>query len=69
MQESKVFIEWTAQEAKIETTAVLVELQIQLVQWQSDLTHIRNDSSKRIQVAEQSKRWLERVLDMSGLLH
>ena len=68
LYESKMFIEWTAQEVEIETAATLVELQIQLAQWQDNLREMWNNNAQRTQVAEQSKRWSDRVLDMSGLL-
>lgn len=68
IEKSKFFIEWTAAEAEIEKAAELVELQIQLARWQQNWTNIWIDPEQRQQVADQSKRWSEKVLKMSGLL-
>ncbi len=68
IDESKMFIEWTAAQAEINTAEKLVELQIQLALWQ--LRWLKNwpDQSRRAQVAEQSSEWSKHVLEMSGLL-
>ena len=68
LDESKFFIEWTATDAEINIAAELVELQIQLAQWQRSLPRIWTDPIQRVRIAEQSHFWSERVLDMSGLL-
>ena len=68
IDESKMFIEWTAAQTEIHTAAKLVELQIQLARWQLQWQSIWKDSSKRLQVAEQSSYWSRQVLEMSGLL-
>jgi hypothetical protein len=68
IDESKMFIEWTATQADIITAEKLVELQIQLALWQLGLLKIWPDKSKRAQVAEQSSAWSKHVLEMSGLL-
>jgi len=68
IDENKFLIEWTAPEADIDTAAELVELQIQLAVWQRSWASIWADTVQRMQVAEQSRIWSERVLDMSGLL-
>lgn len=68
LDESKFFIEWTASDTEISIAAELVELQIQLAQWQHKLARTWIDSEQRLQLAEQSRVWSERVLDMSGLL-
>src|ERR1043165_18026 len=57
INESKLFIEWTAAQAETETAAKLVELQIQLALWQLQWQRIWADPSKRAQVAEQSRLW------------
>ncbi len=67
IDESKMFIEWTAAQAEIHTAEKLVELQIQLALWQLQWGGIWNDSIKRKQVAEQSSLWSKQVLEMSGL--
>ena len=68
IDESKMFIEWTAAQAETETAAKLVELQVQLALWQLQWQNIWVDPSRRAQVAEQSSAWSKQVLEMSGLL-
>ena len=68
LQESKWFIEWTAQEAEIEIAAELVELQVQLACWQYNLARNWPDIEQRMKVAEAAKIWSDKVLNMSGLL-
>ena len=68
LQESKLFIEWTAQDAEIEIAAELVELQIQLACWQYSWARIWEDAEQRMRVGEQGRIWSEKVLNMSGLL-
>lgn len=68
IDESKMFIEWTAAQAETETSAKLVELQVQLALWQLQWQNIWADSAKRTEVAEQSRLWSTQVLEMSGLL-
>jgi hypothetical protein len=68
IDESKMFIEWTAAQAEIEVAAKLVELQVQLALWQLQWNTIWVDSSQRSQVAEQSGTWSKQVLELSGLL-
>src|ERR1044071_8718652 len=68
IEESKMFIEWTAAQAEIEVAAKLVELQIQLALWQLQWQSIWTDPKKRSQVAEQSSTWSKQVLELSGLL-
>ena len=68
LDESKHFIEWTAAEAEIDKAAELVELQIQLARWQYHWEDIWSDPARRREVAEQSGRWSDRVLELSGLM-
>src|ERR1041385_114866 len=68
IDESKMFIEWTAAQAETETAAQLVELQVQLARWQLQWQNIWADSSKRSQIAQQSSAWSKQVLELSGLL-
>jgi hypothetical protein len=68
IDESKMFIEWTAAQTETETAAKLVELQVQLALWQLQWQSIWNDASRRKQFAEQSSAWSKQVLEMSGLL-
>ena len=68
IDESKMFIEWTAAQTEINTAEKLVELQIQLARWQLQWQNIWLDASKRSKVAEQSSAWSKQVLELSGLL-
>jgi len=68
VEESKIFIEWTALDADIDTAGELVELQIQLALWQLRWAKIWADPEQRMEVAEQAKIWSDRILERSGLL-
>jgi len=68
IDESKHFIEWTAQETEIETAAQLVELQVELALWQVKLNKIWLDVNQRKQISEKSNAWSQQVLIASGLL-
>ncbi len=68
IDESKMFIEWTAAQTEINTAEKLVELQIQLALWQLQWKAIWTDPTKRKQVAEQSAEWARQILELSGLL-
>jgi len=68
LQESKLFIEWTAQDAEIEIASELVELQIHLACWQYSWAGILEDAQQRMRVGEQGRIWSGKVLNMSGLL-
>ena len=68
IDESKMFIEWTAAQAEIPTAALLVDLQVQLACWQLGWDRIWADSTQRKQVAEQSANWSKQVMELSGLL-
>ncbi|MDQ3005178.1 MAG: hypothetical protein M3R47_07315 [Chloroflexota bacterium] len=69
IDESKMFIEWTAAQAEINTAEKLVDLQIQLALWQLQWENIWPNISKRNQVAEQSALWSKQILELSGLLN
>ena len=66
--ESKFFIEWTAAEAEIEIAAELVQLQIQLSQWESRLSQLWTDTNERQKLSQASGIWSDKVLNWSGLL-
>jgi hypothetical protein len=68
IDESKHFIEWTAADAEAETAAELVELQVLLARWQAAWGRTWADPMQRGQMIEQSHRWSDRVLALSGLL-
>ena len=69
IDESKMFIEWTAAQAEVNAAEKLVELQVQLALWQLRWKTIWPDHSKRRQVAEQSANWSKQALELSGLLN
>ena len=69
IDESKMFIEWTAAQAEIPTAALLVDLQVELARWQLGWNGIWSDANMRKQLAEQSADWSRQVLEMSGLLN
>lgn len=68
IEESKYFIEWTAVEAKPETTAELVRLQIELAILQRKFDENWNDEQKRLEIGRQAKSWSQNVLQKSGLI-
>ncbi len=68
LSESKLFIEWTAADADIDTAAELVELQVQLARWQQNWERIWSDPTQRQLVAGQAHDWSGRALERSGLL-
>ncbi len=68
MEESKHFIEWTAPEAKDETTLELADLQRKLAQWQRNLNSDWHDGQRRMEIGKQAKALSEIVLQRSGLL-
>ncbi len=65
LYESKYLIEWTACEFDVETTAELVELQVQLARWQLTLNHCLTDNSRNQEFITQIGNWLKKVLQMS----
>ncbi len=68
LEESKLFIEWTAGEVDIDSAAELVTMQIQLARWQRNWQSLWADTAQRIKMAEQARVWSERVLELSGIL-
>ncbi|MBL8098761.1 MAG: hypothetical protein JNK81_06240 [Anaerolineales bacterium] len=68
IDESKHFIEWTAQEAEIETASKLVEIQVQLARWHITLDKNWLDINHRKQMSEKSIQWSQEVISSSGLL-
>ncbi len=68
IEESKLFIEWTAHETEIETAAKLVELQVELALWQIKIDRIWLDAEQRKKISEKSDHWSQQVLMVSGLL-
>jgi len=68
IDESKHFIEWTAQETEIDTAAKLVELQVELALWHIKLDKAWLDTDQRKKISEQSNAWSQQILVASGLL-
>jgi len=68
IDESKMFIEWTAAQTEINTAAMMVDIQVQLALWQIRWESIWTDPAKRKQIAEQSGIWSKQILELSGLL-
>ena len=68
LEESKFFIEWTASNVEPDFQKELIELQLQLAQWQRIWSDIWEDSAQRENVTRQAQIWSKRVLEMSGLL-
>ncbi len=68
IEESKYFIEWTAPEAELQTSAELAEIQINLAIWQQNWDANWNDSMKRSEIVQQAKHYSNSILQKSGLL-
>lgn len=68
IDESKMFIEWTAAQADINTAAIMVDIQVQLSLWQIRWDRIWNDSAERTLIAQKSGMWSKQILELSGLL-
>lgn len=68
IEESKFFIEWTASDTALDMLAVLVELQVEMALWHQSWLSAGIDSTQRERIAQASRTWAERVLEMSGLL-
>jgi hypothetical protein len=67
-EESKNFIEWTAQDAEIGTTVELIELQLQIAVWQHQWQKTWEDKDNRELLARTSADWSRKLLERSGLL-
>lgn len=68
LEESKLFIEWTASEVDIDDAAELTAMQLQLTRWQRGWQTLWANPAQRMEMAEQAKIWSERVLELSGVL-
>ncbi len=69
MHESKWFIEWTAADLSVEEAAELVWLQSQLARWEIQSKDNWDNESWRQDLMSESRRWSEKLIGMSGLLH
>jgi hypothetical protein len=68
VEESKLFIEWTAADAGANVQEELADLQRELVGWQHEWEAIWADSLRRAIVAERAGELSRRLLEISGLL-
>ncbi|MGB2705272.1 MAG: hypothetical protein WBC74_00195 [Candidatus Omnitrophota bacterium] len=68
LEESKFFIEWTAQEASLEVQAVLSEIQLKLALWQRHLAQKRENVREIEEVKNATKAWSNNLLEISGIL-
>jgi hypothetical protein len=68
IDESKFFIEWTASEAELETSAKLVELQLELALLQRRFDKTWSDEASRFDIGRQAKDWSNQVLANAGLI-
>lgn len=68
LEESKFFIEWSAQETNYETAADLIKFQIQLSLWQRNLKMLWSIKDERQKIASEAHSMSQKILKMSGLL-
>jgi hypothetical protein len=67
VQESELFIEWTASEADPSVQLVLADCQRQLARWHLAWKDIWSSPARRAEVAIHAGSWSQRVLEASGL--
>jgi hypothetical protein len=67
--ESRLFIEWTIEDADPSQQAELNELRELISRWRMELTEIWNDAERRNNVAAQAAAWSQKILESSGLLN
>lgn len=67
--ESRLFIEWTIEDAGASQQAELNKLRELISRWRMELTEIWNDAERRNDVATQAAAWSQRILESSGLLN
>ena len=68
IEESKFFIEWTAEEAEIEKSFELVKLQIDLALLERKLEIDWSINENREAIGQQAKLWSKQVLIQAGLI-
>lgn len=69
LQESKWFIEWTADELDIQVADTLIQLQIQLAIWQIQSQKKWDDPGWRFELKVKTQEMSQKILEMSGLLN
>ena len=67
LDESRFFIEWAAADTGLETTAELVEMQVQLSWWYHHWQEEQTKPAEVTRFVSQTHVWSDRVLDLSGL--
>jgi hypothetical protein len=68
LEESALFIEWTAGDLSDDNKPVLVDLQRLLVKWRRSWHLIWPDQKRRDEVAQEAGLWSQRILRVAGLL-
>jgi hypothetical protein len=68
IRESQYFAEWTANDASLELTLSIVDMQRQLARWKLHWDEVWQDKTRKVQMQEQAKLWSETMLEHSGLL-
>lgn len=68
VEESKLFVEWTAGKVDIDNAAELVSMQVQLARWQRGWQTLCVDPVRRMEMATQVEGWSEWILELSGTL-
>ncbi len=68
-EESKHFIEWTANEAEADTTRALIDLQLQLALWQLQLDTLWGDEKSRTEIGARAREYSNDLIQRSGLIN
>lgn len=68
IRESQYFGEWTAENASLELTQQIVEMQRQLARWKLHWNAIWENESRKTQMQKQAKLWSDKMIEHSGLL-
>lgn len=68
LEESALFIEWTASEFEYDACVQLAELQHLLVRWRRTWAQIWANASLRSEIAQQAGEWSRRIMQIAGLL-
>lgn len=67
--ECRLFIQWTLAETEVEIAEALAELQTDLMVWKYGYMMHGQDESWRNEVNQACAQWLQRLLELSGLLN
>jgi hypothetical protein len=68
LDESKYFIEWTANEAESDMKELLINLQITIALWQLNYNDIWSNDLRKKELARDSKEYSNQILVLSGLI-